>query len=472
MSQGIPFVTTSTGAEGITGIEKIVPVMDDAKDIANKIIELYDNNEELSKISLEERKFISKNFNTESAWKIIEKDFEARYNTIVIAPDGFGSKGDEAVIEGALKLISPLSVKIINPREDLWINHNNYVYLKCNEVQCELSEFKNAIEKETKLFVLGTDILDGTHEKEIALARLEAAKKMADLGGKSYVFCSFRSDADQDVVRYIRKMPENVKFYLRDEISYKNFVNLTRRKCYYYPDLAFFTKPIKNANTEKETNNLKKLKEDYNLIGLNFCESSFRSLFKKHDDETRKKYIKDVIKIIIDTVDNPYIVFICHDTRGWDGYRSDAEFSNLGVEVCEDLDFKNVMVLDETYNHNEISMIVKELDVVITGRMHLSIASIKAGVFPITYTGSGEQDFSMNDKFHGMFIDRFNNDDYVTHNLDELKSALEKVFNNYYECSKELEYSEKVLKKDIEYFESFKEELLKENKNDNNKDTI
>ena len=472
MSQGIPFVTTTTGAEGIIGIEDIVPVTDDTKEIAKKIVDLYDNNEELSKISLEERKFISKNFNTESAWKIIEKDFDARYESLLITPDGFGSKGDEAMINGLLNLINPLSVKLITQRDDLWTNHLTLNKFKIGEEHYELNKFKESIQKEKKLFIAGADLIDGTQGVDSSLSRLEAAQKMAENGGKSYIFCSFRSDADPKIIKYIKRMSDNVEFYLRDEVSIENFVNLTRRKCKYFPDLAFFYKEEKNNTTNEISKMLKDLKGDYNLIGLDFSETSFRSLYKDYTDENRKDYVKHVVKKVIETVDNPYLVFICHDTRGWEGYYSDAQMNKLADEYCEELGFKDKVTLDKNLNHRELTTIIKELDTVITGRMHLSIATMKANVLPIVYTGNGKHDFSMNDKFHGMFKNRFNNDEFVTHDINSLEKALNMLFKDYYNCIKCLEYKENVDKKDLEYYQNFREQLLKENKNDNNENTI
>jgi GT2 family glycosyltransferase len=78
MSKGIPFVTTSCGAEGIVGIDKIIPVSDTSDEFADSVISLYKDNNQLSNISLKEREYINKNFSTEAAYKIIEEDFNVK----------------------------------------------------------------------------------------------------------------------------------------------------------------------------------------------------------------------------------------------------------------------------------------------------------------------------------------------------------------------------------------------------------
>lgn len=75
MAKGIPFVTTSTGAEGIKKINDYVPVVDDSEEFAEKVIELYQNNELLKDISYKIRKYVGDNFTVDAAWNIVKDDF-------------------------------------------------------------------------------------------------------------------------------------------------------------------------------------------------------------------------------------------------------------------------------------------------------------------------------------------------------------------------------------------------------------
>ena len=75
MANGMPMVSTSVGTEGIEGAEKILYVSDDEEGFAKNVIKLYNNNDELKKMSINSRKYIDKNFSTEAAWHVIEKDF-------------------------------------------------------------------------------------------------------------------------------------------------------------------------------------------------------------------------------------------------------------------------------------------------------------------------------------------------------------------------------------------------------------
>lgn len=457
MSKGTPIVTTTTGAEGIDGIENIVPVTDEPTKFAEELLSLYNDNIKLKKISLEERKYIDKNFGTEAAWKIIEKDFTKNYKYLVVTPDGYGSKGDEAMIQGVLNFVEPYNTKIVTQRKDLWINHINNLNNLYVEKYYELEDFEKAVENEQVAIILGADVMDGTHDIISSTARLKLAKKIADNGGVCHIFCSFRSDVPKEIIKIIKSLPDNVNFYLRDQFSYKNFINLTRRKCTYFPDLGFFAIGDKTDTVLQIENELKKLKVDYNLIGVNFAETSFRSLYKEHTNENRKKYVESVLDSIIRKINDPYIVLICHDTRNWENYNSDDDYNKMALEICKKKGFNNVMRLEPDLMHTEITEILKNLETVITGRMHLSIAAFKARIVPIIYTGNGKQKFSLNDKMHGMFINRIGDDSFITHDIESLENALDKIIYNYYDCLELLEYLDEVLYEDKEKLEVLKE---------------
>lgn len=73
--QGIPVVTTSVGAEGIEKAESILAIEDDAQLFADKVIELYSDDEKLDIISGKMQEYIKKYNSVEAAWNIISEDF-------------------------------------------------------------------------------------------------------------------------------------------------------------------------------------------------------------------------------------------------------------------------------------------------------------------------------------------------------------------------------------------------------------
>lgn len=80
LSNGSVLVTTSVGAEGINNLKSIVPVCDTPEKFAEAVLNLYDKDDKLCQISVQERNYIKEHFSSECAWKIIKNDFLTKRN--------------------------------------------------------------------------------------------------------------------------------------------------------------------------------------------------------------------------------------------------------------------------------------------------------------------------------------------------------------------------------------------------------
>ncbi|MBR1912147.1 MAG: hypothetical protein IJ828_07305 [Treponema sp.] len=76
MYNGVPVVTTSIGAEGINGIDKIAMIQDTEEEFANTILNLYEDKNQLEKMSKSSIDFVKENFSMDAAWNVIKEDFE------------------------------------------------------------------------------------------------------------------------------------------------------------------------------------------------------------------------------------------------------------------------------------------------------------------------------------------------------------------------------------------------------------
>ena len=76
MRFGLPVVTTGIGAEGITGAESILTIVDDAETFAEKTAELYKNDELLQRRSEESFQYVLDHFSPQNAKKIICSEFD------------------------------------------------------------------------------------------------------------------------------------------------------------------------------------------------------------------------------------------------------------------------------------------------------------------------------------------------------------------------------------------------------------
>lgn len=463
MAKGMPIVTTSIGAEGLANIDDILMVEDDPKKFAEAILSLYDDEERLNTISKNMRKYITDNYSTKAAWNIIKKDFEKTYDYTIIAPDGFGSYGDEAVLRGVLNLIDSKSIKVITKREQLFSKNLNNFPKEIVEEYVPLSDLDKVVVKTKKLIILGIDVLEGTYSVENSITRLKVANRIALKGGNSYVFFSFGSDVAKEVLDYIDTMSDKVNFYLRDEISMRNFQLLTGRDAKYFPDMAFFVEKIRTPENKEIGRNLLKIKsEGYSLVGLNFSETAFRSMYNEFTYENKKKYVKDIIESILkSTKEKLYFGLLCHDVRHWNDYSSDADYQIIAEEVLKEMKYKQYILIDPSKTHIDLLNLLPAFDTVITGRIHLAIACFRSNVIPIIYTGN-KKNTSVNqiDKMRGMFIDRLGDASFVVNNEKELNLKINELldYNNprINELKKNLTLN---FERDLVYKDKLKKEL-------------
>lgn len=75
MSKGSAIVTTNCGAEGIEDADKFMKIGDSAQEFSHDILKLYDDFDELHKLSYYARKEINNRFTEDAAWEIIKDDF-------------------------------------------------------------------------------------------------------------------------------------------------------------------------------------------------------------------------------------------------------------------------------------------------------------------------------------------------------------------------------------------------------------
>lgn len=350
---------------------------------------------------------------------------------VIIPPDAVGSKGDEAIIRGVLNLFSDKKIKVLTPRREIWkgwILDRNFTY---QEEYVLLEELKNQFFEATHLVILGADVMDGFYGEGDSLCRLEAAKKVLDLGGRVDVFsASFRANASKAVVDKIKEIGDGISYHIREKMSLENFEKQTGLRGQYFPDLAFLCEKTLTDKTKGTIAQIQSKKAENSIvIGLNFSEQACRGFYDEVSVEQRKEYVSNIIDFIIETVQNPYFVLISHDVREWEEHYSDSSYSKwAGEYITKKYSPDLFCQVDNYLQETEILSILPEMDIVVTGRMHLAIAAFRSGVIPVSYIGDNKYGSLRNiEKFKGMFLERMGRNDLVASNGEEFKAALEKI---------------------------------------------
>ncbi len=349
----------------------------------------------------------------------------------IITPSSSGSKGDEGMIRGALNLIGNQATVIT--QDFRYLSWRAAIPERIiSESVVPLGDMKTVIGSPGTLYILGADVIDGLYGLESTISRLKAATKMCQLGGDVHIFSSFRSEVDTEVITYIQKLSNEhdgqVHWHLRDPLSLEHFKIQTGVECDFFPDFAFYCETQGSAYTMQLKTKLEDIKrEGRTVIGIGLCQHAFNSLFTDNTRENLRRYVEDVLRACKDTCNDPHIVLLSNDTREWDGHISDFEFareaSTTGLLDCT--------LVDPSITYPEMTDILRSVDIVITGRMHLAIAAFKSRSIPIMYTGDGSRPgYNAIDKCRGMFTLCYGSVDNVASRPDSLRETIRKVNQN------------------------------------------
>lgn len=346
----------------------------------------------------------------------------------VIAPDSSGSKGDEAMVRGVLNILHGQEIVILTTPNPSYAWQAELLD-RCGEfeeIMVPFNDISRGILSKGTLIVLGADVLDGTCGIDPAMSRLYAMKKMNELGGEVYAFCSFRSNVQPEILRMIKCLGVSVHWFLREELSCNNFFRNTGIKAEFFPDFAYYCETFETDYVIAVKEKLASLKETgRKIIAVNFAQTSFDSFFKENDNVSRRKYVMETLNIVEDKLKNPFFILIAHDIRTYKNSWSDCQFQELAASM---LDEDNCISLRRDITYPELLTILPEFDCVVSGRMHLAVAALRSGCVPVIYTGTGEKGrYTMVEKCRGMMKNRIGDETFVATDRAELVTALQLI---------------------------------------------
>ena len=379
--------------------------------------------------------FYTKKFGDVSK-KYVPSEYKTRiYKYIVVASDGSGSKGDEGMLRGVLGLLNYDDILLISPNKiypcsDTLLNKKNCI----DEICIDHEHIADEIKCKSKLVIVGADVIDGTCGVEYSLSRIKSMKKMLLLGGEVFCFSSFRSNVDERIVEGLNEIinDEKAHFFVRDDVSKKNFSEQINGKVDFFPDFAFFCerKMSFEVQTLKDLLSLKK-NDGFSIVGVNFSEPSFTSFYREKTLENRIAYVTDTLLAIISEQPRTFFVLLSNDTREWEGHLSDSSYQLLAEKCLKKIGHDSYIVISPEISYPEMLELLVSIDCLVSARMHLSIAAMRCGTIPIVYTGNGTTGtFSMSEKVEGMFKSRLGRTDLLVTNKNSLGNAVRTVFTN------------------------------------------
>lgn len=362
---------------------------------------------------------------------------------LVIPPDhSFGSFGDQAMIFSIIE-----NIKKQNPEAEIalftmhqyWekgipLQHGyNIPIYSPDDYWKRKKLFKRLCGTFGTLYVVGADILDGGCGIKTSLNYFNLMNIAHKKGLKVIVNAfSFNDRNYPEIVKGIKKVSQYAILNARDSVSYERLQKLGCKNLHQTADIAFLFDESKYNYSDYCIELANKLKDEKSngtrLIGLHLT------------SDKNKDYKPFVEKIAnsLTQVQNSLVVILPHDKRLLDNKYTDEEFSYILEQELTKKGIKCVNTFN-LQNEAEVKHIASLMNLVITSRMHLAIASLSRQVPVISFVYQGKFEglykffkFKENLMFESNDFDSESLSNSVNYLLEDisLSSMLKESFNN------------------------------------------
>jgi polysaccharide pyruvyl transferase WcaK-like protein len=238
--------------------------------------------------------------------------------------------------------------------------------------------------------VLGADIMDGYYSLNHPASALMASDLAVSAGIKSVILgFSFNKTPDKDLVDFYNRIDKRLILNVRESISLERVSNFATANFELVADAAFCLNPTPVPDEVVTWVKVQK-KNGNQILGFNL----HPMLLKDASDESIQNIIQSAVHSIKFLAKTTKVSFLLlpHDYRGKNG---DAVCLEPIYELIKNDANVNAFFLEGVHRASALKGIAGLLDGVVTGRMHLAIASLGMDVptMCITYQ----------DKFEGLY---------------------------------------------------------------------
>lgn len=335
------------------------------------------------------------------------KPASKRSGSLIIPSAAPGSIGDDAMLTSIVNALheageGPVEI-LAKGGADAWPSVSPAGLYELKGGKSRAIKFAFKLRKIKRIYVIGADCVDGHYSVRLSLSLIGAADAGAYAGAISTIAgCSYSEAPVQETIDAIRNLHPKVHLYGRDPRTVERFKSLAGRDSELVTDLAFMLKPsLPSTPGAEEDLGWIQSKRDAGriLLGVNFNRQVLGKSPSVEETQVLFECYVGALTRILDEHKDVDIVLIPHDYRG-----DHSDWSHAGILAERLAQPERVRALTERYRASEIKHYGSLMDVILTGRMHLAIESMGAGVpvACVTYQG----------KFEGLF-DHFKMDPIV-----------------------------------------------------------
>lgn len=309
-----------------------------------------------------------------------------------------GAKGDEAMIQAVVTQLKGaaggLTVGIITGSEVASEAARGLGYEPIQVWRQPLKKVVDAIQgfRADCLAVLGADCMDGYYSADTALCLLALADVSSRLGVRSTILgFSFNDQPAKRLAAAFDAVDERVAINVRDEVSLQRFKRFSKAQARLVTDSAFKLEPVTDSAPVLAVSAWAQAQRSAGQQVLGF--NVHPMLLKDPSDAQVNALIENVSAALGKFMDSTQVsvALISHDYRGNRG--DDACLKPVADKLIPKFGVR-VFYQETQCSAAELKGIAGLMDGVVTGRMHLAIASLGMGtpVAALTYQ----------DKFQGL----------------------------------------------------------------------
>lgn len=309
-----------------------------------------------------------------------------RYGTLLVAPPGAGNIGDQALVEAALDNSAGPLVLILRRSGDISIPSDHLDRVHVVEMHSliyghsirrfyDLIKFCNYARCSDRTWLIGADVMDGAYNPLASVSRFSCVIAAAKVGSKASILgFSWNSHGTTSATYCARVAAKSTRLFARDSASRERL-------------LASNVSPVMIAADAVFSREVKVQQSLYSEWAIRECAKGKKIAVVNASALLAGKYDQlSEYQTLIAVLDPKLwsIVFVPHVRRS--GNDDFACISDLASAV-EGLDYK---LVDELLSPSEIFAILLSATFVLTGRMHLAVLAINAGIYPVTMSSQGK----------------------------------------------------------------------------------
>lgn len=319
----------------------------------------------------------------------------------LVPPATAGSLGDQAILQGILEALLPRRARLarqvlpasFRPQSTRGLVDAGTMRLVLHSRRW-VARFLFELSRCRCLVILGADVIDGRYDLEQALLYLHACRLAAEAGVPARVASfSFSDKPAPEVVNSLARMPQAVRFFVRDPVSLERFRSATGQEATLAADAAFLMAPTAESETAREAIGVCRewRTKGHTLIGVNINPLTLPGPVGEGIDA----YAAELSAFLRERPEIR-LLLVPHDTRP---LHSDVEaLSSLLARL--DVTGGRAAMVRPPLDAWDARAVVREVDVVVTGRMHLAISALSQAVpaIGVAYMGKFEglmQHFSL-----------------------------------------------------------------------------